>query len=362
VARVLICGVKIPFVRGGQDVLVATLERELIRRGHEVDRLELPFTARPKAKLLKEMSLWRSIDVEEAGGQPVDLVIATKFPSYFIRHPRKSIWGVHQHREVYDLFLTDFCGFSDSTSDQELRSLIFAGDTAAIGESAFVSGISRTVVERMKRYNGIDGEVLYPPLPLGNTYQAGEYSNYLLSVARVCAIKRVDLAIKALPHIPAHMTLKVVGSLDDLPFIDHLKAVIHKHGLQDRVEFLGRVSDDELRRLYANAGAVFYAPHQEDYGYVTLEAFASSKPVITATDSGGTLEFVKDGETGLVGPPDPERLGHRINQVIGDKNLAATLGRAGRQHVEELGLLDSGWDHVIDRLLSPLETAEKSGR
>ena len=116
--------------------------------------------------------------------------------------------------------------------------------------------------------------------------------------------------------------------------------------MSDRVVFVGATTGDELIKLYADALAVMYAPFDEDYGYVTLEAFLSEKPVITATDSGGTLEFVVDGENGYVCPPDPEALGRAAARFAADKQLAARLGRAGSARARSIT-----WDGVVEQLL-----------
>src|SRR5690606_19309673 len=97
---------------------------------------------------------------------------------------------------------------------------------------------------------------------------------------------------------------------------------------------------------YAGALAVIYAPFDEDYGYVTLEAFLAAKPVVTASDSGGTLEFVADGENGFVCAPDAEALGTAIARLAADPPLAARLGGAGRTRAAAVT-----WDGVVEQLL-----------
>jgi glycosyltransferase involved in cell wall biosynthesis len=98
--------------------------------------------------------------------------------------------------------------------------------------------------------------------------------------------------------------------------------------------------------LCTDALAVVYAPFDEDYGYVTLEAFLSSKPVITATDSGGVLEFVVDGSNGFICDPQAQSIAAAINLLAGDRALAARLGNAGRVRARAVT-----WDGVIEQLL-----------
>lgn len=354
-ANILVLGVKIPFTKGGAETLVSTLVRELKNHGHEADTIDLPLSLAKKELLLSQAALWRALDLKELGGKKIDLVIATKFPTYFATHRKKSVWLVHQHRSAYDLYGTRFSDFSDDPRDEALRQMIVSGDTQALKECAYVSGISKNVVERLDRFNGIKGDVLYPPLPLGDGYKEGPQEDYILSVGRLCSIKRVDLIIKALPVIHHFVKLKIVGTPDEAGVMDYFKNEINKHHLWDRVEFLGRVSDDNLVKLYSNALAVYYAPFDEDYGYVTLEAFASGKPVVTAKDSGGVLEFVQHEQNGLIVDPTTDAIGQAINRLVEDKDFAAKLGSYGRKFIVDSGLNKHGWDEIVEGLLSPIK-------
>ena len=118
-------------------------------------------------------------------------------------------------------------------------------------------------------------------------------------------------------------------------------------GLQDRVVFAGAIGGDELIDLYAGALAVVYAPFDEDYGYVTLEAFLCAKPVITATDSGGTLEFVVDDRERVrvrAGARRHRRGDRAVSPPIAHR--AAQLGQAGLARARQIT-----WDGVVERLL-----------
>ena len=359
-ANILLLGVKIPFTRGGQDVLIHTLAAELRTRGHEVDLVELPLSVQPKENLLNQAALWRSLDLSMFGDKQVDMVIATKFPSYYAKHPRKSLWLVHQHRAVYDLYGSRYSDFSDDPRDEALRRMLIEGDNRVIGECAYISGISKNVIARLEQYNDLRGEVLYPPLPQGDKYRSAGQQDFVLSVGRLCAIKRVDLMIKALPIVHNFIKLKIVGTADEPGIMDYFRSEIDKHHLWERVEFLGRVSDEELLDLYSRALAVYYAPHNEDYGYVTLEAMASGRPVVAAADSGGVLEFVRNQENGLVLEPNSDAIGHGINRLVEDRAFAADLGQNGLKFIKETGLAERGWESVVERLLSPIADGSRS--
>lgn len=353
-ASIIVLGVKVPFTAGGQDVLVRTLVSELKERGHRVDTVELPLTVSPKESLLEQIALWRSLKLEEFGGVPVDLVIATKFPSYFVSHPKKSVWLVHQHRAIYDLFGTRYCDFSDDPRDEALRQMLMDADGKAFSECQAIGAISKNVATRLKQFNGFDAEVLYPPLSEGGRYYNKPAEDYILSVGRICSIKRVDLIVKALPMIHEFVKLKIVGTADESGMMAYLGNEISKHHLEHRIEFVGSVSNEELLDLYARSTAVYYAPHNEDYGYVTLEAMASGKPVVTATDSGGVLEFIDDEREGLIAEPNSDAIAKAVNRLVEQKEFAEALGQNGYKKVHGLRLMNDGWEHVIEHLLSPL--------
>ncbi len=353
-ANIIVLGVKVPYTSGGMEVLVRDLLRELKLRGHNADLIELPYTVLPKESILNQAAYYRSIDFSTLGAVKTDLVIATKFPNYFAKHTKKSVWLVHQHRAIYDLFGTRFADFSDDPRDEALRSMIATADQKCLAEADYLSGISANVVDRLNHYNHLQAEVLYPPLPQVGKYYNAPAEEYILSVGRLCSIKRVDLMLKALPIVHKQVKLKIVGLPDEPGIMEYYQNEIAKHHLQDRVEFLGRVSNEDLVDLFAKSLAVYYAPYNEDYGYVTLEAMASGKPVLTANDSGGTLEFVKHEENGLIVDPNPDSIGHGINRFVEDKDWAKHLGLNGLAWIDQSGLNSTGWDRIIERLLSPL--------
>jgi glycosyltransferase involved in cell wall biosynthesis len=165
----------------------------------------------------------------------------------------------------------------------------------------------------------------------------------VLFVGRLESVKRVELAIAALAHVPPPLKLIVAG---DGSHRAAAERAVSEHGLHERVTFAGAVTGDALIDLYAGSLAVVYAPFDEDYGYVTLEAFLCAKPVITATDSGGTLEFVVDDQNGFVCAPEPAAIGAALARLAADRASAARLGQAGRARAQQIT-----WDGVVERLL-----------
>src|SRR5262245_5405736 len=350
VQTVLVCEAQVPFVHGGAEVHVRQLVRELRARGFTTELVSVPFKWYPKEEILPHAAAWRLLDLSESNGRPVDLVIGTKFPSYFARHPRKVAWLIHQYRAAYELCGTEYSDFAHTELDVGLRDTLMRLDTTMLGECRAVFTNARNTAARLAKFNGLEAEPLYHPPKLATRLVAGPYSNYLLSVGRIESVKRVDLVIAALAHVPSNIRLVVAG---DGTQRQAAERTAEQAGVADRVSFLGNVEDDGLIKLYADALAVIYPPYDEDFGYVTLEAFLARKPVITCTDSGGPNEFVIDGVNGFVCAPEPSELAAAINRVVANRTKAASMGDAGHQAATTIT-----WDGVIEKLTTLPESGK----
>jgi glycosyltransferase involved in cell wall biosynthesis len=197
IRTVIVCETQVPFVRGGAELLVRQLVDQLRARGFETDRVSLPFKWYPKDEILAHAAAWRLLDLSESNSRPVDLVIGTKFPSYFARHPRKVCWLVHQHRAAYELAGTIYSDFGHDERDVGLKERLMALDEQMLGECVGRYTISRTVTDRLRRFNGLDSTPLYHPPLLASRLAPGEYGPYVLSVSRLEGNKRVDLIVRA---------------------------------------------------------------------------------------------------------------------------------------------------------------------
>jgi glycosyltransferase involved in cell wall biosynthesis len=342
IRRVLVADAQIPFVTGGAELMVIRLVEQL-RRRYDVEVVRLPFRPEVKSTLITQAAAWRLLDLTSANGRPVDLLIATRFPSYFARHPRKVAWVTHQHRAAYDLCGTPYSDFDHCEEDVGIRRQLIELDQTMLGECRRVFTIAQNTAARLKKFNGVDAVALYHPPPLVGSLHEGASTDYVLVVSRLEPVKRPDLAIRAMAHAPGTIRLVIVGDGSERQQLEQLAADL---GVTDRVTFEGAPDDTRVAALYADALAVIYTPFDEDYGYVTLEAFLAHKPVITAADSGGTLEFVADRQTGLVTPPDPEALGRAITYLSADRTLARTLGDAGYERARAIT-----WDGVVEQLV-----------
>ncbi len=347
--RIALLRTQVPFVTGGAERHAARLAGALRARGHEAVEVTVPFKWYPGTTLARSILAAKLLDVSEVEGVPIDLAIGLKFPAWLVRHPRKVFWIIHQHRQAYDMWES---GDSDLLADPDgaaLRQTILEEDRAALGSGAPLFANSRNVAARLERFLGLGAEPLYHPPPLAERLAPGEQGDYIFAPGRINPSKRLELMIEALAQSGRHPRLVVAGTAENPAYLDRLVALARARGVAERIEWLGGIDDETMIRRYAGARAVAFAPKDEDYGYVTLEAMLSGKPVLTVADSGGPLEFVRDGEEGLVTAPRPAALGRAFARIAEDAALAARLGKAA--HARYAGL-DITWDHVVDRLLS----------
>ena len=342
---ILVCEAQVPFVHGGAEVHVRELMRELRARGYDTELVSVPFKWYPKEEILPHAAAWRLLDLGESNGRPIDLVIATKFPSYFARHPNKVAWLIHQYRAAYELCGTPYSDFGHNESDVGLRDTLIRLDTQMLGECRRIFTNARNTASRLAKFNALSAEPLYHPPRLASRLVPGPYGDYLLSVGRIESVKRVDLIVEAMTASDPLVRLIVAGDGTQRANVERLAEAT---GVNHRVTFLGSVGDEELLELYRGALAVVYPPYDEDFGYVTLEAFLARKPVITCTDSGGPNEFVLHGENGFVCDPVPAALADAINALAGDRRRAAAMGDAGFEIASGIS-----WDGVIEKLVAP---------
>ncbi len=345
--RICVAAPQVPYLRGGAELHTDLLVGALREAGHDIELVTLPYIWTGDESSLEQCLAWRMVDVatEIAG---IDLVIATKFPSYLIRHPNKVAWIFHQQREVYDLHATPFGRLSAGDGDRGLRQALVELDLRGLGENRALFANSRNTAARVARYCGIEARPLYAPPKLHEVLQPGPYGDYLLYVGRLDRIKRIDLTIRAMAETRGSFTLKIAGKG---PHLEELKHTVTELGLRRRVEFLGFVSDEDVVELYAGCFAVALTPHDEDYGFTTLEAFFAGKPVVTTDDSGGVLEWVQNGVTGFVTPPEAAPLAEKLDQLAADRSLCERQGMAGRERVQT----EVSWPLAIEALTATLE-------
>ncbi len=344
--KVLVASTTVPFVEGGSRIIVRDLVEALAVRGHEVDTIDVPTTSRWN-EVLEETLAIRLLEV----GEDADVLIATRPPSYVLRHPNKRLWFIHHHRAAYDLWGTPWQDFPQRPDGIAVRDTIHRYDAAYLAEARKIFTLSRTVAKRLRDFNGIDAGVLYPPLSHPELLYCEAPEDYVFYPGRITSHKRQMLAIEAACHLESDARIVVAGAPGEPGDIAPLEQLIRERGLERRVTLIPRwISEEQKSELIARSLAVLYVPYDEDaIGYVTLEASQARKPIITCSDSGGSLELVADGENGLIVAPDARSVAGAIDRLRADPGWAAALGLRAHQLLAERGI---GWDEVVEALLS----------
>jgi glycosyltransferase involved in cell wall biosynthesis len=317
-----------PLVEGGHMVIARSLVQALRDAGHDADIVVTPqnrFGRQASAYL----ATWLT-DVGNGGGHPIDQVISLRYPSYAVRHPRHVCWLNHTMREYYDLWDRFSAGLSPQNRVKEglRRRAIHAADRYLLTRNVsrlFVQ--SRTIQQRLHIWPELESTVLYPPAP-PRAYRCDGYDDYVFMVSRLTRLKRADLLIQALATPEGAGIRAVIGG--DGEERERLSAMTRELGVSDRVTLAGPLTEPELLDHLARCRVVCFAPFEEDYGFVTAEAFNCAKAVITCRDSGGPAELVEDGVNGLVCDPTPASLAQSLARVMHDRSLAQTLGGHAR--------------------------------
>ena len=343
--RVLVVTSGALFVRGGHLTIAEETAAAIRRAGHLAEVVVTPQN-RFGRQLSAYLATWLTDVGETADGKPVDQVISLRFPSYAVRHPRHVCWLNHRMREYYDLWERFVRGLGRRGRLKEgvRRKVFHALDRWLLTNNVTrLVAQSRTIQGRLQRFGGIASGLLYPPPP-ERPYRTDAYGDYVFAVSRLHPLKRLDLLVEAAALArDRSLSFKIAGEGEEEP---RLRERIRALGLDGRVELLGAVSDAQLVDHYARCRAVYFAPWNEDYGFVTLEAFRSAKGVITASDSGGPAELVRHGENGLVAAPTAEAMAAQLDALGGDRGLAERLGQTARRDAEA-----HRWDRAVAELM-----------
>lgn len=331
---IAVCGAQARFTRGGAELLADNLVRAFIEHGHRAETVRLP-VAWDRVRLFDAALAWRLVPMD------YDVAVAVNFPAYFVRHQRKVVWLFHQHRSAYDAVDAPWSDFELEERSLADQRRMAEWDNEALTEARHLFTGSAVVADRLARFNGLVGTPLVHPSPLAELLTASPLGDYVFCATRLEGNKRPMLLVEAAARTRSQVRVVIAGSGSQHA---ELAAAVARLGAP--VDLVGQVPVDELVRLYQESLAVVYPPFDEDYGYGVLEGFGAGKPVITCTDSGGTLEFVDD-TNGVVCEPEAQAMAEAIDDLVADRARAAELGRCGAERVATLS-----WAPVVEALLS----------
>ncbi len=342
--RIILCSSYVPFIRGGARNIVDWLNIELTKAGHQVNTVYLPHVDSPDT-ILSQMTAYRLMELQDA----CDKVICFRPPSHLIQHSNKVLWFIHHIRVFYDMWDSPYRWFSDNDKYKQTRNILHNADTMALKEAKQIFTNSGVVSKRLKKYNDIDSEILYPPLFNSSLFQSQEYGDEIVYICRMEDHKRQHLILEAMRFTKTNVILRLCGVSSNSEYTKRLEKIISESSARDRIIFENRwISEQEKIRCLAFALAAVYLPLDEDsYGYPSLEASHSSKAVITTSDSGGVPELIIDGFNGFVAEPDPKALAGVIDQLYLNRTLAKKMGENA---LSRIGNLNISWQYIVERL------------
>jgi glycosyltransferase involved in cell wall biosynthesis len=333
-ARIAVITSGLPFGEGGHLVIARSLVHALREAGHRAEVMVTPQN-RFGRQAAAYLSTWLTdVGVGQDGGR-IDQVITFRYPSYAVRHDAHVCWLNHRMREYYDLW-ESFRATRTPLQRAADKWLLTHNVDTLFAQSA-------TIAARLQRFGGIAAEVLYPPPP-PRPYRCDRYGDHLFAVSRLTPLKRLDLFVRALARPEASGVRAVIAG--DGEARASLEALVRELGLESRVRLVGDVDSDQLVEHLAVCRAVCFPARAEDYGFVTVEAFASRKAVVACSDSGGPAELVHDGVEGFVTEPTPEALAPVLARLAADEALACRMGEAGLQAVTKMS-----WAGAVKRLV-----------
>lgn len=373
----------VPYATGGAERAVAGLADALAEAGHRSEVFKLPVDERTLPGVVAGYQHFSLLDLSH-----FDRVISVKYPAWMVRHPVHTVLMFHPLRGLYDTYpdhlptevidpepvtedllrrlspgagreaLPDVFGWFGLVVDTlgaDHPDLSFPGPLArrlvrwldgvalAPGEVVDHCALSHTVAARSGYFpDRVTPRVVYlpSPLPAGPEIEPGHGQRYLFTASRLDGPKRIDMTVAAMAHVPGDVPLLIAG---EGPEGDRLRTLAEA---DERIHFVGRLADDELRRHYAEALAVPFVPRDEDLGLITLEAMARGVPVVTTTDAGGPTELVEHNITGLIVEPEPAALGAALAELVANRAESAALGRSAAAAADRIT-----WDGAVERLV-----------
>lgn len=344
--KVLVVNNMAPFLWGGAESLAQHLQRNIELAGHQSEILRIPFQWEPSTGIPAQMLMARVFELWN-----VDHVVALKFPAYLIRHPRKTLWLVHQYRQAYDLFDAGQTNLPPGALGDDMRRLIRHADDECFRGARDIFTISDVTQRRLKHYNGFHAKLLRQPINDPELFQGGAPGGTIFAGGRINQMKRQHLLVEAMAFAPPGTRLVIAGPPDGEADAALLRRRVEELGLGDRVKLDIGFLDRQVYADYVNgASAVACLPFDEDsLSYVAMEAANAGKPLISSSDSGGVLGLVKHRETGWVAEPSPQSLADAMSQVTADAARAKRLGQGAR---ELWNSMDVTWPKTVEALLA----------
>ena len=319
-------------VTGGAELLYRGLEKAFISRGYDATRIEIVVDESSFEAILQGYEDFRNLDLNE-----YDAVLSTKAPSYNIQHENHICYLLHTMRVFYDRFEDEM---QKSKNNITRRDKIIAMDSEIFSKIPNILTIGHEISNRLIKYNHIyHSEVLHPPL-IEDNFKKSAYQPFAFIPSRLHRWKKIDFLIASWKNVKSDIDLLIAGTGEDRAYFEKLA-----NG-DNRIKFLGNITDEQLVDYYAKALFIPFAPIDEDYGYVTLEAFRSKKMVLTCKDSGEPTNMVINHVNGFVVKRDKKEFAKKVDWIMENQDSARQYGEQGYQLI-----LNIDWDNTIETFI-----------
>lgn len=392
----------VPFTIGGAEKLWWGLLDAINQIGeHQAELIKIPSPESNFIELIASYKHFNALDLTH-----FDRVISTKYPAWMVNHPDHHCYLQHKLRGLYDTY--HFTGQKteppvlQQQASQELKQLYqilqsrvtddnilqefwdlwqnieklltterlsseyfnFPGpltrkiihflDNIALqpGKIKRYSAISNNVVARENYFpDGVPVHVIHHPSDLKG-FQTNTFLEdpYIFTISRLDRPKRLDLLIQAFKNTQGNIKFRIAGEGPEKKQLQQLAQS------DSRIQFIGRISDQQVIKEYAGALFIPFIPYDEDYGLITIEAMKSQKAVLTTTDAGGVNEFVEQEINGYSVPAEVESLTDAMNKLIESPQKTMEMGKKALQKVQHIN-----WQNTVKELIQQSDIDEAMG-
>lgn len=291
-----------------------------------------------------------------------DVINAHISPSEWIRHRNpRVLWYCHTPpREVYDLYHTRMRqrSFREKALYATMTKVYKMIAKKVVSNIEEIATNSNTTNTRIEKYFSRTAKVVNPGIDYEKFYSSSD-EKFFFYPSRILENKRQEYVINAFKRFSKSskgkgysLVLTGVLSMDPEHMAYYTKLKRLAKGFN--ISIIRNASEKELLKLYSECTAVLSAAMNEDYGYVPLEAMASSKPIISVNE-GGPRETIINNKTGFLVNSE-EEMAAKMSFIAEHSNMAEKMGREGRKHI----IKDYSWSAFFKKLDPLLKQVSKS--
>lgn len=343
--KIVLCSSHVPFTFNEEKNFVEWLGIVLQQNGNQVERISLPQANVPDL-LFQQMAAYRWVNLSAA-----DRIICFRPHAHLIPHRHKILWFIDPIRAFYDGRNSAYCDSPDDIRLRGIRDALHTADTTALQEAKRIFTNSKAASAKLKHFNKMESEVLYPPIFQPDRFYCRSFSDEIISIAPLEYHQRQHFLVESMQYTKTPVRLRLCGLSVSHDYTSELLRLIAQLGLEKKVTLVERcITASEKIELLADSLAAAYIPVDADsYGYSCVEANHSGKPVLTTSDSGAVCELVEHNFNGFITDPNPKAFAEAIDQLYKNRKLTQNMGENAKRRLFDLNI---NWSYVLTRLLS----------